>query len=104
MYQDQNKKDEETIGRLENELKNRREVLNMPPLKTVFGKEAKLQQELKQKETFITGLKVEFQRALREMIIKQQNETAEYEARLEKLNKAIKNKNELLQKKRIERI
>ena len=33
------------------------------------------------------------------MIIKQQNETAEYEARLEKLNKAIKNKNELLQKK-----
>ena len=38
------------------------------------------------------------------MIIKQQNETAEYEARLEKLNKTIKNKNELLQKKRIERI
>ena len=33
------------------------------------------------------------------MIIKQQNETAEYEARLEKLNKTIKNKNELLQKK-----
>ena len=38
------------------------------------------------------------------MIIKQQNETAKYEARLEKLNKTIKNKNELLQKKRIERI
>ena len=49
----------------------------MPPLKTVFGpKKAELQQELKQKETFILGLKVEFQRALREMIIKQQNETA----------------------------
>ena len=47
MYQDQNKKDEETIGRLENELKNRFEVLNMPPLKTVFGKETELQQELK---------------------------------------------------------
>ena len=46
----------------------------MPPLKTVFGKEAELQQELKQKETFIAGLKVEFRRALREMIIKQQNE------------------------------
>ena len=76
----------------------------MPPLKTVFGKEAELQQELKQKETFIAGLKVEFQRELREMIIKQQNETVEYEARLEKLNKTIKNKNELLQKKRIERI
>ena len=104
MYQAQKKKNEETIGRLENELKNRPEVLNMPPLKTVFGKEAELQQELKQKETFIAGLKVEFQRALREMIIKQQNETAEYEARLEKLNKTIKNKNELLQKKRIERI
>ena len=41
--------------------------------------------------------------ALREMIIKQ-NETTKYEARLEKLNKTIKNKNELLQKKRIERI
>ena len=40
MYQAQKKKDEETIGRLENELKNRLEVLNMPPLKTIFGKEA----------------------------------------------------------------
>ena len=40
MYQAQKKKNEETIGRLENELKNRPEVLNMPPLKTVFGKEA----------------------------------------------------------------
>ena len=59
---------------------------------------------MKKKQTFIAGLKVEFQRALREMIIKQQNETAKYEARLEKLNKTIKNKNELLQKKRIERI
>ena len=73
----------------------------MPPLKTVFGKEVELQQELKQKETFIAGLKVEFQRALREMIIKQQNETTEYEARLEKLNKKIKNKNELLQKREL---
>ena len=76
----------------------------MPPLKTVFGKEVELQQELKQKEIFIVALKVEFQRELREMIIKQQNDTAEYEATLEKLNKTIKNKNELLQKKRIERI
>ena len=40
MYQAQNKKDEEIIGRLENELKNRPKVLNMPPLKIVFGKEA----------------------------------------------------------------
>ena len=40
MYQAQKKKDEETIGRLENELKNRPEVLKMPPLQTVFGKEA----------------------------------------------------------------
>ena len=39
-YQAQKKKNEETIGRLENELKNWPEVLNMPPLKTVFGKEA----------------------------------------------------------------
>ena len=38
MYQDQKKKDEETIGRLENELKNMPKVLNMPPLETVFGK------------------------------------------------------------------
>ena len=37
-------------------------------------------------------------------MIKQQNETAEYETRMEKLNKIIKNQNELLQKKRIERI
>ena len=44
---------------------------------------------MKKKETFITGLKVEFQRALREIIIKQKNETTEYEARLEKLNKII---------------
>ena len=89
MYQYQKKKDEETIGRLENELKNRPEVLNTPALKNVFGKEAELQQEFKQKETFITGLKVEFEKELREMIIKQQNETAEYETRLGKLNKTI---------------
>ena len=38
------------------------------------------------------------------MIIKQQNETTEYETILEKLNKTIKNKNELLKKNRIERI
>ena len=76
----------------------------MPPLKTVFGKEVELPQELKQKETFIAGLKVEFQRELRERIIKKQNETVEYESRLEKLNKTIKNKNELLKTKRIERI
>ena len=49
-------------------------------------------------------MKVEFENKMREMIIKQQNETAKYEARLEKLNKTIKNKNELLQKKRIESI
>ena len=36
MYQAQKKKNEETIGRLENELKNRPKVLNMPPLKTVW--------------------------------------------------------------------
>ena len=47
MYQAQKKKDEETIRRLENKLKNRPEVLNMPPLKNVFGKEAEIQQELK---------------------------------------------------------
>ena len=104
MYQAQNKKYEETRGRLENELKNRPEVLNMPPLKTVFGKEVELQQELKHKETFIVGLKFEFENTLREMINKQQNETAEYETRLQKMNKTIKNKNELLQKKKIERI
>ena len=40
MFQAEKKKDEETIGRLENELKSRPKVLNMPPLKTVFGKEA----------------------------------------------------------------
>ena len=90
MYQDQKKKDEETIGRLENELKKRPKVLNMPPLKTIFGQEAELQQELKQKETFIAGLKVDFVKKMREMIIKQQNETVEYETRLEKLNKTVK--------------
>ena len=42
MYDAQKKKDEETIGRLENELKNKPEFFNMPPLKTVFGKEAEL--------------------------------------------------------------
>ena len=55
---------------------------------------------MNKKETFIVGLKVEFQRELKEMIIKQQNETAEYEARLEKFNKTIK-KNELLQKREL---
>ena len=45
MFHHQNKKYEETIRRLENEMKNRPEVLNMPPLKTVVGKEAELQQE-----------------------------------------------------------
>ena len=76
MYQAQKKKGEETIGILENEMKNKPEVLNLPPLKTVFGKEAEIRQELKQKETFIAGLKVEFENKMREMIIKQQNEIA----------------------------
>ena len=49
-------------------------------------------------------MKVDFEKKIREKIIKHQNETAEYERRLEKLNKTIKNKNELLQKKRLEMI
>ena len=76
----------------------------MPPLKSVFGKEVELQQELKQKETILIVLKVEFENKIIEMIIKHQNETVGYETRLEKLNKTIKNKNELLKTKRIERI
>ena len=59
------------------------EVLNMPTLQTVFGKESELLQELKQKETFIDALKVEFENKIKEMIIKHQNETVEYETKLE---------------------
>ena len=98
------KNDEATIERLENELKNRPEVLNIPPLKSVFGKEAELHQELNQKETLITVFKAEFQNRIIEMTIKHQNEIAEYERRLENLNKAIKNKDEILETKGIERI
>ena len=42
MFQAGKKKYEATIGRLENEFKNMPKVLNMPPLKTIFGKEAEL--------------------------------------------------------------
>ena len=52
----------------------------------------------------ITILKDDFEKKIKEMIIKHQNETTKYETRLEKLNKTIKNKNELLKTKRIDRI
>ena len=45
---------------------------------------------MKQKEICIASLKVDFEKKMREIIIKQQNETAEYETRLGKLNKTIK--------------
>ena len=104
MYEDQKKKDAETIQNLQNELKNRPEVLNVPPLNTVMGEEAKLHNELKKKEQLIDHLKDEFEHRCREKYIKLIVEIEEYKKIYPTMKKLISKKDELLEGKKIERI
>ena len=72
------KKDEETIKRLEDEMKHWLEVLDIPPLRTVIGQEAILTSEVNKLKKIIEIIKVEFQNSLAEDYNKHQLEINEY--------------------------
>ena len=59
-------KDEETIKRLEDELKHRPEVLDIPPLRTVIGQEVILTTEVSKLNRIIEIMKDDFKRSLAE--------------------------------------
>ena len=61
---DLRKKDVQTIERLEDELKHRPEVLDIPPLNTVFTKESGLITKVDNKNRIIERMKFEFQNSL----------------------------------------
>ena len=63
-YMDLRKKDVQTIKRLEDELKHRPEVLDIPPLNIVIIKESRLIAEVDNKNRIIERMKVEFQNSL----------------------------------------
>ena len=71
-------KDEQTIKRLEDELKHRPKVLDIPPLKTVMGQEARLMVEVEKKNRLIERMKARFQNSLAENHNKHQIEINEY--------------------------
>ena len=58
------KKDEETIKRLEDELKHRPKVLDIPPLGTVIGQEAILTTEVSKLNRIIEIMKDDFKNSL----------------------------------------
>lgn len=66
MNEDQKKKDTETLQTIQNELKNKLEAFNIPPLNNVMGQEEKLQNKLKVKESLIDHLKSKFEEKCKE--------------------------------------
>ena len=58
------KKDEETINRLEDELKHQLEVLDIPPLRTFISQESILTTEVNNLNRIIEIMKVDFQNIL----------------------------------------
>ena len=58
------KKDEKNIKRLEDELKHRPKVLNIPPLRTFIDHEARLIAKVNKKNRVIEIMKVDFQNSL----------------------------------------
>ena len=66
------KKDEETIKRLEDELKHRLEVLEIPPLRTVIGHEEILTTEVNKLNRIIEIMKGDFKNSLAEECNKHQ--------------------------------
>ena len=72
------KKDEETIKILEDELKHRLEVLDIPPLRNVIGQEAILTAEVSKLNRIIEIMKDEFKNNVVEEYNKHQLEINEY--------------------------
>ena len=72
------KKDEETIKRLEDELKHRLEVLDIPPLRNVINQEAILTTKVNKLNIIIEIMKDDFKNSLVEEYNKHQLEINEY--------------------------
>ena len=75
------KKYEETIKRLEGELKHLPEVLDIPPLRTVISQEAILTTEVNKLNKIIEIMKDDFKNSLVEEYNKHQLEINEYKKR-----------------------
>ena len=96
------KKDEETIKRLEDELKHRSEVLDISPLRTVIGQEAILTTEFNKLNRIIEIMKVEFKKSFVEDYNKHQLEINEYRKKEENIKNIISKKDEELKGKIVE--
>ena len=96
------KKDEETIKRLEDELKNRLEVLDIPPLRTVIGQEAMLTTEVSKLNKIIERMKDDFKNNLAKEYNKHQLEINEYIIKEENMKNIIAKKYDELKGKIVE--
>ena len=95
-------KDEQTIKRLQDELKHRPEVLDIPPLETVMGQEATLMAEVEKKNRLIERMKAQFENILAEIHNKHQLEINEYRKKEENMKNIIAKKDEELKGKTVE--
>ena len=96
------KKDEQTIKRLEDELKHRPEVLDIPPLNTVMGQEARLMAEVEKKNRLIERMKAQFENSLAESHNKHQLKINEYRKKEENMKNIIAKKDEEFKGKTVE--
>ena len=69
---------EEEIHKIKNELKKQPEVISIPQIKSVAALEAKLMNDLKQKEQLIGIVKAQFGQNCREEYRKHEDEIEEY--------------------------
>ena len=96
------KKDEETIKRLEDELKHQPEVLDITPLRTVISQEAILTAEVSNLNRIIEIMKHDFKNNLLEEYNKHQLEINEYRKKEENMKNIIAKKYEELKGKIVE--
>ena len=96
------KKDEETIKRLEDEMKHRPEVLDIPPLRTVIGQEAILTTKVSKLNRIIEIMKDDFKNNLVEEYNKHQLEINEYIKKEENMKNIISKKDKELKGKIVE--
>ena len=86
------KKDEETIKRLEDELKHQLEVLDIPPLRAIIGHEAILTAKVSKLNRIIEIMKDDFKNNLVEEYNKHQLEINEYIRKEENMKNIIHKK------------
>ena len=96
------KKDEETIKRLEDELKNQPEVLDITPLRIVIGQDATITIEVSKLNIIIEIIKGDFKNSLAKEYNKHQLEINEYRKKEENMKNIISKKDEELKGKIVE--